>query len=391
MNGKVCLVAACLVGLAACKGPSAQPPILDVEGGKIQGVEENGVLVFKGVPFAAPPVGENKGKSPQPVVAWEGVRIADTFAPAAMQSPFSPEDPLYYKEFYAEGDPEFSEDCLYLNLWVPASSVGKPEAKTPVAVWIHGGAFNHGYSYEKEMDGTEWARRGVILVTIPYRLGELGFGADGPLGFEDQTAALRWVHENITAFGGDPDNVTLLGQSAGAMSVKQQFTIPEARPLFAKAIIQSGGGVNDMSQPPILPVGTRGETLPGALKSGCFDGKPILIGWTAQDLFLVGKEPSLDFCEKLYARGNHQIYVYDFERNLPGEAEGEMDFGAFHSAELWYMFGTLDRAWRPFTEGDRDLSRRMLDAWTGFAKHSNPGWEAYTSENPHIHVFDVKE
>ena len=384
MNGRLLLMAACLLGLSACQGPSTQNPVLSIEGGQIQGVLEENVVVYKGVPFAAPPIGELRGKAPQPVVPWDGVLTADTFPPAAIQAPFSPQDPLYYREFYAEGDPAFSEDCLYLNIWAPAASIGKKDALAPVAVWIHGGAFNHGYSYEKEMDGMEWARRGVILVTIPYRLGELGFGADGPLGFADQTAALRWVHDNIAVFGGDPDNVTLFGQSAGAMSVKHQFTVPEARPLFAKAILQSGGGLERRSN---LYVGNMTE----AYENGDFDGKPILIGWTAQDIPMVGKEPTLDFCEKLFERRNRQVYVYDFERNLPGEGEGETDFGAFHSAELWYMFGTLDRAWRPFTEGDRDLSRRMLDAWTSFARSSNPGWEAYTSEDPHIQVFDVTE
>ena len=381
-----------LLWAALKAGRTSDNPVLSVEGGKIQGVKEEGFLVYKGIPFAAPPTGERRGKVLQEVIPWKGILKADRFAPAAVQTPVSKDDPLYYKEFYAEGYPEFSEDCMYLNVWAPPGTVGKPGSKVPVAVWIHGGAFAHGYSFEKEMDGAEWARRGVILVTIPYRVGDLGFGTDGMLGFEDQVTALRWVRDNISTFGGNPDNVTVFGQSAGAISVKYLFTLPQARSLFAKAIIQSGGGVNVMSNPPFLPEGTRGENMAQAMEEGCFDGKPILIGWTAQDPAFLGKESSLEFSDLRADRDpGTPLYVYDFARNLPGEAEGEPDFGAFHTAELWYMFGTLDRAWRPFTEADHELSQRMLDAWTGFARSSDPGWETYTKEHPFVQVFDTGE
>lgn len=378
---------------ALCHGFRSGNPVLSVEGGRLQGVKDgDDVLVYKGVPFAAPPVGERKGKPLQPVQPWEGIKLADKFPAAAMQDSFPKDDPLYYREFYTEGDPEFSEDCMYLNVWAPASAVGKPETKAPVAVWIHGGALNHGYSFEKEMDGVEWAKRGVILVTIPYRLGDIGFGKDGHLGFQDQVSALRWVQKNIEAFGGDPSNVTVFGQSAGAISVKYLFTNPEAKDLFAKGIIQSGGGVNDMSAFPVLPKGTNGEDgyFVKAVESGCFDSKPIMIGYTAQDPGFLGKESTVAFCDLVSPRTHSAVYTYEFARNLPGEKEGEIDFGAFHTAELWYTFGTLGRAWRPFTEADYELSRRMLDCWTSFARSGNPGWKAYDIVEKHIEVFDIQ-
>ena len=379
---------------AFCDGFRSGNPVLNIEGGRLQGVKDgDDVLVYKGVPFAAPPVGELKGKPLQPVKPWDGVLVADKFPAAAIQAPFPKDDPLYYREFYTQGDPEYSEDCMYVNIWTPASASGNTFAKLPVAVWIHGGALNHGYSFEKEMDGVEWAKRGVILVTIPYRLGELGFGKDGQLGFQDQVAALRWVQKNIENFGGDPANVTVFGQSAGAISVKFLLSNPEAEPLFAKAIIQSGGGVNDMSAFPVLPKGTNGEDgyFVKAMDKGCFDSKPIMIGWVAQDPGFLGAESSLEFADMRAARpAEAPLYVYDFERNPPGEEPGEIDFGAFHTAELWYTFGTLGRAWRPFTEADYDLSRRMLDCWTSFARSGNPGWKAYDSTDKHVEVFDIQ-
>ena len=366
---------------------TAGNPIVKTDGGKLIGVKEDGFIVYKGVPFAAPPVGELREKPLQPVQPWEGLKIANRFPAAAMQPKFSREDPLYYREFYAEGDPAFSDDCMYLNIWTPA----KRKGKAPVAVWIHGGAFSHGYSFEKEMDGAAWARKGVILVTIPYRLGELGFGTPDMLGFQDQVAALRWVHDNIAAFGGDPDYVTILGQSAGAISVKYLLCNPEAQPLFAKAIIQSGGGLNVMDVPPILPVGTRGEIFPQACEDGAFDSKPIMIGFTSNDPGFLGRPTTIDFCEKVSARGNNKVFAYEFARNLPGEKEGEIDFGAFHTAELWFTFATLDRSWRPFTEADHKLSDQMVEAWTSFIRDSAPGWDAWVPGTDHLKVFKVEE
>ena len=367
-------------------------PVVKVDGGQVRGVQEEDVIIYKGIPFAAPPVGELRGKELQPVQPWEGVLEADTFRAAAMQSAKDPNDPIYYREFYADGEPEYSEDCMYLNVWAPAAAVGRPDSKTPVAVWIHGGGYAQGYCFEKEMDGTEWAKRGVILVTIPYRLGEIGFNPEeGLLGLKDQIAALKWVRDNISAFGGDPSNVTIFGQSAGAMSCKYLHAFPEAQPLFARSIFQSGGGINDMSWHPVLPYGTSGKDMPENVEKGCYDSKPIMMGWVAQDPGFLGQPMVTEFANLLVARSTERpIYLYAFNRNLPGEAEGETDFGAFHSFELWYTFGTLSRCWRPFTEADYALSARMIDAWTSFAKNGNPGWEAYTPSGKYVEVFDVE-
>ena len=138
----------------------------------VQGVlaEDGSTIVFKGIPYAAPPVGELRWQKPQPVAAWDTVRVCDSFGPAAVQPPHSDPESFYTKEFYWEGDPEFNEDCLYLNVWTPGDAAGKPEKKLPVAVWIHGGAYTNGWGHEVTMDGQAWAERGVILVTINYRL-----------------------------------------------------------------------------------------------------------------------------------------------------------------------------------------------------------------------------
>ena len=196
------------LALAGCQPAN---PVLEIEGGKIQGVESSakGVYVYKGIPFAAPPVGDLRWKEPQPVVPWEGVKVADTFGPGAMQAKHDSSNP-WTSEFYWE-DPEFSEDCLYLNVWTPAP--GKPGKKLPVAMWIHGGAYTGGWGYEPEFDGKVWAEKGVVLVTINYRLGVFGFlvhpfltaesphQVSGNYGLLDQVAALKWIHANIAAFG----------------------------------------------------------------------------------------------------------------------------------------------------------------------------------------------
>lgn len=387
---KTFLLAFAAVSVLLSCGKNENRPV-KVDGGLVQGVQEEDVIIYRGVPFAAPPVGELHGKELQPVQPWEGVLKADTFRAAAMQSAKDPNDPIWYREFYEDAEPEYSEDCMYLNIWAPAAGVGKAEAKAPVAVWIHGGGFQQGFSFEKEMDGVEWAKRGVILVTIPYRLGKIGFEENGLLGFKDQISALKWVRDNISAFGGDPSNVTIFGQSAGAISCKYLHTFPEAKDLFVRSIMQSGGGINDMTFHPSLPAGTGGEIIPAKVEEGCYDSKPIMMGWVAQDPEFLGEPTVTEFANILVARSAERpIYVYAFNRNLPGEAEGEMDFGAFHSYELWYTFGTLSRCWRPFTEADYALSARMIDAWTSFAKTGNPGWEAATADNLNTKIFDVE-
>ena len=201
-----------------------------------------------GVPFAAPPVGDLRWKAPQPVAAWEGVRACVTPPASAIQAPPKP-FMCWSKEFMAPESP-LREDCLYLNVWTTAKTA---QDKMPVMVWIHGGAFTGGSGTVPLYDGEAMSRKGVVFVTINYRLGILGFLAhpelsaeselktSGNYGILDQIAALKWVKENIAAFGGDPNNVTIDGQSAGAFSVNMLVVSRLAKGLFQKAIAQSGG------------------------------------------------------------------------------------------------------------------------------------------------------
>ncbi len=211
------------------------------DAGEIEGLNENGIAVFKGIPFAAPPVGPLRWKNPQPVQPWDGVRSARNFGPRAMQG-F-----LYPKKFRDAGP---SEDCLYLNVWTPAKAPGD---KLPVMVWIHGGGWRVGSGSEPDHDGGRLAARGVIVVNFNYRLdvfsslthpeltAELGKGVSGFYGNMDQVAALRWVQRNIAAFGGDPGNVTIFGESAGGAAVGLLTATPLAHGLFHKVICESGG------------------------------------------------------------------------------------------------------------------------------------------------------
>lgn len=214
-----------------------------VEGGMITGSTADGIRSFKGIPFAAPPVGELRWKPPQPVISWEGVRQCTTFGPDCPQAPY-PAGSMYYSAPRKQ-----SEDCLYLNVWTGA----RPGEKRPVMVWIHGGALTRGSGATRTYDGTALAKKGVVLVTINYRLGPLGYLAhpeltdespnhsSGNYGVLDQIAALKWVQKNIAAFGGDPGRVTVFGESAGSWSVNVLVASPLAKGLFHRAIGESGG------------------------------------------------------------------------------------------------------------------------------------------------------
>ena len=220
-----------------------------VDGGLISGTTADGVTSYKGIPFAAPPVGELRWKTPQPVVAWEGVRACNDFGPECPQAPY-PQASLYYSPPQKQ-----SEDCLYLNVWTGA----KAGEKRPVMVWIHGGALTRGTGATPTYNGAAFAKKGVVLVTINYRLGPLGYlahseltaespnHASGNYGSLDQIAALKWVQKNIAAFGGDPGRVTIFGESAGSWSVNVLVASPLAKGLFHRAIGESGGQFGPMT------------------------------------------------------------------------------------------------------------------------------------------------
>lgn len=229
-------------------------PTLSIEGGQVKGVvadDHSDVLVYRGIPYAAAPIGDLRWKEPQPVVEWKGVKVCDTFGHPGYQAVHYPGG--YATEWGYGKEQPYSEDCLYLNVWTKAAGVkGK---KLPVALWIHGGGYREGWGSEPEFDGQEWAAKDVVLVSINYRLGIFGFlthpalAAESPhkvsgnYGILDQIESLKWIKKNIENFGGDPNNVTIFGQSAGAGSVRTLCESPLARGLFHKAVIMSGGGI----------------------------------------------------------------------------------------------------------------------------------------------------
>jgi len=240
-NPKTAIVAASVAMAAGCaqaQVPAAHPVLTGA--GLVEGAapDAQGVTAYKGIPYAAAPVGALRWRPPQPPLPWAGVRQATSFGPACWAAaPPGPARP---------GLPQ-SEDCLTVNVWAPQAG---GDAKKPVMVWVHGGGFAFGSSSEPRYDGSRLAARGVVVVTLNYRLGVFGFLAhpsldaehpgSGAFGLQDQVAALRWVKGNVGAFGGDPGNVTLFGESAGAHAVGLLMTSPQAAGLFQKAIVQSG-------------------------------------------------------------------------------------------------------------------------------------------------------
>ena len=436
--------------------------MIETKYGKIEGVDQGEYVEYRGVPFAKPPVGDLRWKAPQLPEPFDGVYQATEFRAKSVQE--GNNSPPWDKDFY--DDPAYerpiSEDCLYLNIWAP-----KDAKNCPVAMWIHGGAFMGGSASEKEFDGAAYCKRGVVFVSVQYRLGVLGFlahpwlteeaGTSGNYGILDQIAALNWIYENISAFGGDPENITVFGQSAGAMSTQTLISSPLTGDRIKRAILQSGGsygaglhrdmplseqesygeifaevlGVNSLSElraksteEIIAATGPfMGKVFPiakGLFLTPTMDGKvltggyydlmdkgeikdiPYMLGSTKDDILVTPemKTPedsplysgSMAFSHKLEELGRKPAYVYYFTRDLPGN-----DFGAWHSAELWYMMGTMKRCWRPFEQGDYDLSEQMLDYWTNFMKTGDPNgadlpkWEPCSKENPFVMRLDISK
>jgi para-nitrobenzyl esterase len=474
------VVAAIAVALFGVGSLRAQAQVqARIQAGLVAGANsaDGKVAIFKGIPFAAPPVGELRWKEPQPMVRWRGARKAIEFGARCMQAR------IFEDMVFRDAGP--SEDCLYLNVWTPGiSAKPKAHAKLPVMVWIYGGGFQAGATSEPRQDGEHLAHKGVVVVSMNYRLGIFGFfshpgltaesahHASGNYGLMDQAAALKWVHENIPAFGGDPNNVTIFGESAGSFAVSALMGSPLSKGLIHAAIGESGAffgktlrakplaeserrdgvfaeslGMKSLGQ----LRGVSAEKLLEAARSGndnnrfgpIIDGYfmpakpteiygkgeqahvPLMAGWNRDDgsyrqffgteqaskenyeakirqlfgkaaleamkLFPGGSDEEVkssaallstaDFIalgmwkwlEMQLQTGEAPVYRYEFDQ-VPPPSEGHAaEAGlAYHSAEIEYVFGTLDWkriSWRP---EDYKLSEQMGAYWANFAKTGNP-------------------
>ena len=383
-----------------------------------------GVAAYKGIRYAT----AGRWEYPKQVTAWEGVYDATRYGHCSYQPRafYDEEENLkkvfYYYEFRKGETYTYSEDCLFLNVFAPDTA--KAGDKLPVLIYIHGGGFTGGCGHEKHFDVPVWPTKGVIGVTLNYRLGPMGFvclpqlkeeaGFTGNYGLYDQMTAIRWVKDNIAAFGGDPENLTIMGQSAGAMSVQQHCLSPLSDGLFQKAVMSSGGGVSKALaaapaekqyafwQAAMEKAGCKTlaqfraispeklfsvwqETKKEVKGGGCFpciDGRlvvgsgsallaegkqkhiPYMAGVTSEDMM---PPILLSMAKKWCAAQEKPSYGWFFDRQLPGD-----DNGAWHSSDLWYWFGTLPNCWRPMTEQDYALSDQMTDYLTNFARTGNP-------------------
>jgi para-nitrobenzyl esterase len=468
---------------------AGQEPVA-VDGGLIHGIPSTRgaeVRVYRGVPYAATTAGENRWKEPQPVVSWTGVRECLEFGPDCPQAPY-PSDSIYYRE-----PSQQSEDCLSLNVWTAA----KPGEHLPVMVWIHGGALTRGSGAVDVYDGTRLAQKGVVVVTINYRLGPLGFLAhaelsqesghgSGNYGLLDQIAALKWVQRNIEKFGGDPGCVTIFGESAGSLSVNALLASPLAKGLFHRAIGQSGAAFRPMASLAMAEAQGKGlaealgvtslaemrrlspqQLIEGAGKQNegrstiNVDGYclpedvrkvfvehrqhlvPTITGSNADEMTTLAPQASRPKSlaalrgqiamvlsrgpevEQLYPASNDEeatrayldimgdisftlparnwarfttdagekVYLYQFTRVPVAAREGEL--GAFHAAEIAYVFNNMDRQNRPAEPLDLELAERVSTYWTNFAKTGDPNgaglpsWEPYErQEEPYLELGD---
>ena len=403
----------------------AAPPRVTIDTGILEGLDTAGVMVFRGIPYAAPPVGELRWRPPQPPNPWTGVRPASQLGHNCVQHrPYDDIDP------FAAG---VSEDCLNLNVWT--NSLDTRAARRPVMVWIHGGGFFAGFGGEERHNGARLAQKGAVVVTLNYRLGAFGFlahpslaresphHAAGNYGLLDQIAALQWVQRNITRFGGDPSRVTIFGESAGGFSVGSLIASPLAKGLFQRAILESGTGIGagvssrddaravalrfadslhvygvgpdaaahlralnpdtllaaslhlgPPGAPAFYPV-VDGWVLPhavdSALASGAANVVPVIAGTNRDEGDEWMGAPTRTFARLVSSHGM-PAYVYVFSR--VGDDSANRARGAYHSAEITFVFG------RPHplqpsagsTPYDSTVAEAMSDYWVAFATSGNP-------------------
>lgn len=424
-----------LFGLALASSAIArgEPEIVTIDTGSIRGATADGVSSWKGVPFAAPPVGSLRWRAPQPAAPWTEMRDARAYGHDCMQLPF-PSDaaPL--------GAPP-AEDCLYANVWKPV--VGK--RKLPVLVWIYGGGFVNGGSSPPTYAGTELAKQGILVVSFNYRLGRFGTFAHPQLraaredgtpsanfGYMDQVAALQWVQRNVAAFGGDPANVTIVGESAGGISVHALVTSPIAKGLFTRAVVQSGGpialgdatpaaaeaagvafaaskgiapddpgalvklralsadavtdGLNLANRPTTGPVTYSPPTVDGryavdslkAYRTGVFNRVPMMVGATSDDIG--GRNGPMTVGARtiagVLAAQNVPVYYYRFSY-VATSARTAATKGASHATDIPFFFDTAAIKYGPATSAtDRAASRIASGYLVNFVKTGNPNARA---------------
>ncbi len=434
---------------AIAQGPA---PIAQTDRGAVRGGVEDGVASWKGIPFAAPPVGALRWRAPQPVTAWTGVRDATAYAPDCMQVPF-PSDaaPLGTKP---------AEDCLYANVWKPVAAKGK----LPVVVWIYGGGFVNGGASPPTYSGADLAKQGVVFVSFNYRVGRFGTfalpqltranadgGRLGNYGIMDQIAALQWVRRNAAAFGGDPANVTIIGESAGGMSVHMLNTSPLARGLFHKAFIMSGGngqsdkrtladveaiganfarskhidptgrdalerlralsaeevtdGLNMMAlfRPQAGPPTNTGPFVDGkvvvdmgaAYADGRFARVPVIVGATSADM---GGKTGFMIAGARQVAGvlaDRRVPVWHYRFSYVADSVGQP--GAQHATDIPFFFDTVRVKYGDkTTERDRAMGQVMSAYVVRFAKTGNPNgpglpsWPGYTRSSDPLMDFTAQ-
>ena len=412
------------------------------ENGKVRGLPGNDprITAFKGIPFAAPPVGENRWKAPQPCKDWDGTLDAFNFGPISMQdTPGVGDDLVYNREWHVDPQIPISEDCLYLNIWTPAKTAAE---KLPVLVWIYGGGFQWGYTAEMEFNGEALAERGVIVVSIAYRLGCFGFmahpeitsespSAPSNFGLLDQKAGLAWVKRNIASFGGDPDRITIAGQSAGGASVQHQLSCMDNKDIIKAAAIFSGIirlknadadifnplnlqqaedlgkeffeslGVKDLEEarkltsrqlldgynkfaqdhrrmfPIVDGFFSKADPTENLISGNCID-VPIIAGNTTDEFSDAGVNMvELSVKDVLLKaeknRPDQNFYYYRFDPDIPGDGhKGDSYPGTFHSVDLWFFFNSLHMCHRPYEGRHFDLANQMCDYFANFIKTGDP-------------------
>jgi para-nitrobenzyl esterase len=421
---------------------------VDTPCGKIKGVRKEGYLVFKGIRYA----NADRWEDPVLVTSWQGEYDATRFGPHCYQyrAFFDDHDTPYSKFYYDQAAEKpviaYSEDCLNLNIWVPEGA-----ENAPVAVFVHGGSFVSGGNSATYIIGEHYCRRGIILVSINYRLNAFASvfeeGHTGNYGLKDQMAAFQWLKQNIAAFGGNPDRIVAIGESAGALSLQCLLYSPQAKGLFAGAIMMSGGGNLDILGIPAKPDYAAGtwaivkktfgvqsidelKTVPARdifvawteaastsqdfanhcakpivdgvvipkpagelIESGEYHDMPCMIGFSSEDMFpYILYTRALEWGIQQSDAGRSPVYGYYMDRQLPGD-----DAGAYHACDLWYAFGSLDLNWRPFEEVDYRISENMIDYFANFIKTGNPNdgrlpeWSPITRDNRRFLHFGDEE